>query len=247
MTTSDIINAASVISSIASLILAIIAIWLSFVFYRMGTQASESTNKASAEVHESVGKLEQLFNRMYSDTFTMMKDTVANMQKHMWPEKMSDVTATEEATQAKTEQRIAELKEQMSAELAAYLAKQKNPGGGAETIQNLQKDLMPMLDRAITESNKVTVETREEIIREAIMTVLVDLAQNHMYTVAADEMVGRIDKKYALSFGDTLITMKNLREEGLVQWEGPDYVLSSTHVNINPDIVKHAPEVKAKA
>ncbi len=246
MTTSDIINAASVISSIASLILAIIAIWLSFVFYRMGTHASESTNKASAEIHESVGKLEQLFNRMYSDTFTMMKDTVSNMQKHMWPEKMSDVTATEEATQAKTEIRIAELKEQMSAELIAYLAKQKTASGGAENIQNLQKDLMPMLNRAITESNKVTVETREEIIREAIMTVLVDLAQNHMYTVAADEMVGRIDKKYALSFGDTLITMKNLREEGLVQWEGPDYVLSSTHININPDIVKHAPEVKPK-
>ena len=244
MTTSDIINAASVVSSIASLILAIIAIWLSFVFYRMGSQASESTNKASAEIHESVGKLEQLFSRMYSDTFTMMKDTVSNMQKHMWPEKMSDVTATEEAVQARTEERIAELKEQMNAELTTFLSKQKTTNGKVEVQQ---KDLMPILNRAITESNKVTVQSREAIIREAIMTVLVDLAQNHIYTVAADEMVGRIDKKYALSFGDTLITMKNLREEGLVQWEGPEYVLSSTHVNINPDIVKQAPEVKAKA
>jgi hypothetical protein len=148
---------------------------------------------------------------------------------------MSDATATNEIVEEKTEQRIAELKQQMTQELTTLLAKQKNSNG---QVDNLAKDLMPMLNKAISESNKVTVQTREETIREAIMTVILELARNHIYTTAADEMVGRIDKKYALSFGDTLGTLKNLRDEGLIHWEGPDYSLSSTRININPEILK---------
>ena len=235
MTLSDIINAASVISSIASLILAIIAIWLSFVFYKLSNQSADSTNKASSEIHESVGKLEQLFNKLYSDTFSMMRETVSNMQQHMWPDQASQASATDTEVQERTEKRIAELKEQMNKELASFMAKQKNVAGG---MDNLTKDLIPILDRAINESTKVTVETREDTIREAIMTVVIDLAKNHTYSVSADELVGRIDKKYALSFGDTLNTLKNLREEGLAHWDGPDYVLSSTRININPEILK---------
>jgi len=231
----DVINTVSFISSIASLVLAVIAIWISFIFYKMGNSASESTTKNSQEMHDSIDKLEKLFNTMYSDTFSMMRDTVTNMQKHIWPEKMSDATATNDAVQEKTEQRIAELKQQMTKELTALLSKQKNGDGRVET---LAKDLMPMLDKAISESNKVTVQTREETIREAIMTVILELARNHIYTTAADEMVGRIDKKYALSFGDTLVTLKNLRDESLIHWEGPDYALSSTRININPEILK---------
>jgi uncharacterized protein len=230
-----VINTVSLISSVASLILAVISIWVAFVFYKMGTSASDTTAKNSQEMHESVTKMEKLFNTMYSDTFTMMRETVTNMQKHIWPEKLSDATATNDAVQEKTELRIAELKQQMTKELSALLAKQA-PGNGQ--VESLARDLVPMLDKAINESNKVTVQTREETIREAIMTVILDLARNHIYTTAADEMVGRIDKKYALSFGDTLVTLKNLRDEGLIHWEGPDYALSSTHININPEILK---------
>lgn len=235
MNSADLLNAVSLVSSVASLMLAVIAIWLSFMFYRMSNQSSDAMNKASTDIHEGVIKIQELFDRLYKDTFAMMRDTVSNMQKHIWPDKMSDVTAAEEVMQEKTEKRIAELKEQMNAELMALLAKQKNIGGGTES---LTREFMPILNKAINESNKVTVQTREETIREAIMTVLIDLANNHTYTVSADELVGRIDKKYALSFGDTLNTLRNLRDEGLIHWEGPEYVLSSTRININPDILR---------
>ncbi len=237
----DVLSSVSLVSSIASLVLALIAIWLSFIFYRMSSQASDSANKASSEIHESVTKLEGLFNRLYSDTFTMMKDTVANMQKHIWPDQVSQATSTANEVQERTEKRIDELKQQMTAELSTLLAKQKDTGGRTD---NLAKDLLPILNRAINESTKVTVETREETIREAIMVVLKDLAENRSFSVSADDLVGRIDKKYALSLGDTLNTLIALRNEGLIHWEGPDYVLSSTRIDINPDILKRMPAPK---
>ncbi len=241
MNLGDLLSSVSLVSSIASLVLAVIAIWLSFVFYRMGNQASESANKASSEIHECVTKLEGLFNRLYSDTFSMMKDTVSNMQKHIWPDQITQATSTATEVQERTEKRIDELKQQMTTELSNLLAKQKETGGRTE---NLARDLLPMLNRAINESTKVTVETREETIREAIMVVLKDLAENRSFSVSADDLVGRIDKKYALSLGDTLNTLIALRNEGLIHWEGPDYVLSSTRIDINPDILKRTPAPK---
>jgi hypothetical protein len=79
----DVVNTISFITSVASLILAVISIWISFVFYKMGSSASENTVKNSQEMHESVTKMEKLFNTMYSDTFTMMRETVTGMQKHI--------------------------------------------------------------------------------------------------------------------------------------------------------------------
>ena len=74
----------SLIASIASLILAIGAIWLSIVFFRMSNEASKATTEAAKGIDASVQRLEKLFDKLYSDTFSMMKDTVTDMRKHIW-------------------------------------------------------------------------------------------------------------------------------------------------------------------
>lgn len=234
----DLLDFTSLAASIMSLVLAVLAIWLSIVFYKLSIKASDSTNKASEEIHSSVGRLEQLFDKLYNDTFSVMRDTVTDIRKHMWPDQISQAASTEKEVQDKTEKRLTELKQQMTAELSSLLAKQKDIGGKAE---NLTRDLLPILNRAINESTKVTVETREDTIREAVLTVVKDLAENRAYTVSADDLIGRIDKKYALSLNDTLSTLKALREVSVIHWEGPDYVLSSTRIDINPDVLKKAP------
>src|SRR5699024_10566087 len=79
----------SFIASIASLILAIGAIWLSIVFFKMSEHASKETSKSADKIQSSVDKLEKLFDKLYSDTFSMMKDTVGDMRQHIYhnPEK----------------------------------------------------------------------------------------------------------------------------------------------------------------
>lgn len=74
----------SFIASIASLILAVGAIWLSVVFFRMSDAASKATTEAAKDIAASVERLEKLFDKLYSDTFSMMRDTVTDMRKHIW-------------------------------------------------------------------------------------------------------------------------------------------------------------------
>ena len=227
-------SASEIVSLVVTVVLSLLAIGLSVAFYKFSMDASESANKASAEIHSSVERLEQLFDRLYNDTFSVMRDTVTDIRKHMWPDQISQVASTEKEVQDRTEKRLAELKQQMTEELSDLMAKQKDIG----EAKNLTKDLLPILNRAISESTKATVESREDTIREAVLTVVKDLAANRAYTVSADDMIGRIDKKYALSLNDTLGTLKALREQGIIHWEGPDYVLSSTRIDINPEVIK---------
>ncbi|WP_006786881.1 hypothetical protein [Thiorhodospira sibirica] len=81
MTVMDLV---SLIASIASLIVAVGAIWLSIVFYKMSSNASNAKNEAAKGIDASVQRLEKLFDKLYSDTFSMMKDTVSDMRRHIW-------------------------------------------------------------------------------------------------------------------------------------------------------------------
>lgn len=85
-------DAISFIASIASLILSLGAIWLSVVFFRMSDSASKATTEAAKGIAASVERLEKLFDKLYSDTFSMMKDTVSDMRKHIWNNPQNDTS-----------------------------------------------------------------------------------------------------------------------------------------------------------
>ncbi len=78
------IDLISLISSIASLVLAIVAIYLSIVFYRFSDQATQKTVESANNIRSSVEKLEKIFDKLYADTFSMMRETVTDMRNHVW-------------------------------------------------------------------------------------------------------------------------------------------------------------------
>jgi len=73
----------SLVASVASLILATVAIWLSITFYKMSSQASRATEDAAKGISASVERLENIFEKLYSDTFSVMRETVTDMRKHI--------------------------------------------------------------------------------------------------------------------------------------------------------------------
>lgn len=75
------IDIISLVSGIASVIMAILAIWLSITFYKMSDQSSKEIGISSNDINNNVNKLEKMFDTMYSDTFGMVKDTVEHMRK----------------------------------------------------------------------------------------------------------------------------------------------------------------------
>jgi hypothetical protein len=199
-------------ASVASIILAILAIWLSIVFYRLSNEASKSTTEAAKGIAASVERLEKLFDKLYSDTFSMMRDTVADMRKHMWPE---EETAEQEnalaEVEGKADRKVSELKESMELQLQSVLVEQKL---AQEKNQALQLEMRRLLDRAILTSRKVEVEAREETIREHVLRTIRRVGRGQR-KVVVDDIVSRLSDTFPIR--RIVAEVGKLRDEHLIE------------------------------
>lgn len=152
-------EAASLIASIVSVIIGGFAIWLSVTFYKMANAISEDTKEASKGISASVDRLESLFDRLYSDTFSMMKDTVSDMRKHIWPEKEQDDNALA-AIEQKADEKVKQLRSEIASELSTMM---KQLGRTDTKIEGVEERLTGLIDKAITQSRRLESEAQEEI------------------------------------------------------------------------------------
>src|SRR5690606_40579380 len=131
------IEIVGLIASITSLVLAVGAIWLSIVFFKMSNEASKATTEAAKGIDASVKRLENLFDKLYSDTFSMMKDTVSDMRKHIWSgdgsgtENKSDIL---EEADRKAEEKVQEIKSALDKQLSEILERQQIADGKVSGI-----------------------------------------------------------------------------------------------------------------
>lgn len=210
---------ASLAASIVAIGIAIVAIWLSVVFYRMTSQLSESTRESAKGIGASVERLEKLFDTLYSDTFSMMRDTVSDMRKHIWPEKTSTEDTIAEETEKRADKKVEALRKDIDSEVAQFLKSQSVTDAKVDSMRN---DLRRLVDRAITESRRVEVEAREETLREGIIRE-VRLLRARKRDVIADKLVDRILGKYpGVVFPKIIDEIEKMRDDGILSWwEGP--------------------------
>jgi len=216
------IDLASLTASIASLILAVVAIWLSVFFYRMSSQLSESTKEAAKGIGASVDRLEKLFDKLYADTFSMMKDTVSDMRKHIWPEDTQvDDKALEEA-ETKADEKINALKGDVQKQLSNVLRSQKLTD---KRLTDVTQEINQIMDRLITRSRELEVEAREETIREHIMRAMRTL-MDRQAVIRAEDVVKQLSKFPGSTVVEELQRMK--REEWLDYRSpiGPETIIS---------------------
>jgi exonuclease VII large subunit len=180
MTTFDTI---SFISSIASLILAVGAIWLSVVFYKMSVAASNATTEAAKGIAASVERLEKLFDKLYSDTFSMMRDTVSDMRKHMWPADDAEPDKALDEAEKKADEKINELKKTFEHQLSEMLQRQKIADDKVSTVT---REMRHLIDKAIISSRQAESEAREETLREHILRRLRILRRRKPVATLAD-------------------------------------------------------------
>ena len=221
LTTFDII---AFVSSIASLILAIIAIWLSFKFFEKSTEASEKTNEASKGISSSVERLEKLFDKLYSDTFSVMKDTVTDMRKHLWSDnsESADISKIEEEAEKKAEKRIVEIKEEMQKELNNILHRQHIDRKVTEgKIDSIKDELSTLFEKAISESRDVELKAREETLREFILRKLKVSPTGRRRKVVTSEDFLQWAKAEDLPPHRIFREIENMEAEGLVRLSEP--------------------------
>jgi len=72
------------VAGVMSVILGGFAVWLSVQFYRWSNDASAKIEAASQDIAANVKRLDSLFDRMYSDTFALVRDSYDDMRKSIW-------------------------------------------------------------------------------------------------------------------------------------------------------------------
>lgn len=140
----------SIVSSLVSLIIGGLAIWLAVKFYEMSTKNSEKLEQASNNIESTTKRLETLFDKLYADTFAMVKDTVSDMRKHVWKADGAEKDISDEKL------------EQLKSELSAELAESFKNGEQKKEISDLQEKLSELLDKAVEKSaniSKASVES----------------------------------------------------------------------------------------
>jgi len=217
---------ASFAAAIASLVLATVAIVLSIVFYKMASQLSESTKEAAKDIGASVEKLEKLFDRLYADTFSMMRETVSDMRKHAWGETTSETPNILEEAEKKAEEKIEALRNRMEKQVSSVFEGQKITD---DRVDEIKSELRQLVDKAIDDSRNVEHEAREETIRRYILK-RIRILRRKKGMVNAEDIVDRTSDQ----FPDSAIIdeLERMKSEGLIEWEdglGPRTEITLRH------------------
>jgi hypothetical protein len=207
MSASDIIN---LLSAATSIVLAVVALWLSVVFYRMSSNEAQRSQRSAEEISSNVQRLEALFNSMYSDTFSMMRETVTDMRAHVWKAQDED----------KNGPSVNEQERVLIDSLIENIAEVSNRLGVTEgRLQELRTEVQPAVKSAIERSQNITVTTRGS--RSDLMDrIRYTLDRNGPMTV--DELFSRPLIRGHYDFDDVAKAIYNFRKNGILESTGPE-------------------------
>lgn len=194
METQSLMNLIAFVASVASLIVSIGAIWLSIVFYRLSTDASKATTEAAKGIGASVERLEKLFDKLYSDTFSMMRDTVSDMRKHIWPTDTQEQDKAVEEVEKKADEKITALQSAVEKQVSEMLQRQKIADDKMGAIRN---EVAHLLTRAIESSRQVESEAREETLRDNVLRTI-RILQARKPKVTVDDVISRLRDSFPL-------------------------------------------------
>jgi hypothetical protein len=92
MNTQDILN---IVTISISTILSVGAIILSFSFYRVSNNQNKETALMQIDIKNAISKLEQLYDRTYTDTFGALKNQMDAMQNHIFHSSVGNTNISE--------------------------------------------------------------------------------------------------------------------------------------------------------
>ncbi len=202
------IDIISIISSLVSLILGVFAIWLSLMLYRWSNEAAERSQEAARNIESSVKRLEQLFDKLYSDTFSMVKDTYTDIRQHMWPEiRPSD--QVDEVAEKKADEKVAVVQQSIGAELTRLLEQQSHTDN---QLQLLTGEVRSLLNKAITETRRIEEEARDESVREVILREL----DAFDAPVMLGDLTDLMNDKYGIGASEVMDELERLKQDSVV-------------------------------
>jgi len=212
----DLVN---LFSAAASIILAIVALALSIFFFVQSKNEAERSSKSADEISSSVSRLEKIFDTLYSDRFSMMRETVTDMRQHVW-KVAPTVTPSEEA---EAEAREAESQAAVLAELDKI---SKRVGLTDTKVNELRSELSPVLHRALEEQRE---SAQKEVVSRDLQRYMLSRARRR--PTSADDIAQGTDLPLDLVMNEIL----RMGMQGQLTWDGAPGTLRSTDLFRIPD------------
>jgi hypothetical protein len=198
----DVIN---LFSAATSIVLAVVALALSIFFFVQSKKAAEQGSKSAEEISASVTRLEKIFDSLYSDTFTMMRETVTDMRHHVW--KIAPTKSTTGIEEEDAEGRRSELESAVLTELSKV---SRNIGLTDAKIAELTSRLTPVINRTLGEQHSRVKAGVQWTFRE----MLVKLLEKRPMSVA------QLMKELHAPEDAVVDAIFFLQRDGLVLWDG---------------------------
>jgi vacuolar-type H+-ATPase subunit H len=207
-------EAFSIASAAVSIILGAFAIWLSIVFYRMSVDSSNRIQESSKDLSSTVNKLEKLFEHLYSDTFSMMRDTYSDMRKYVWPEATGQESEIIDQIETRTDNKVSNIRRELLQQIDTIAAQ---VGGADMKVNQLRTELSPLVEEAISRSRHAEAEAREETLRDVILRQLRSADPSEIKAMNLYDSIQR--KNAGWTVGDFLSELRSLKDEGIVNFD----------------------------
>ncbi len=79
----------NLIAALVSIVLAVVSLILAIIFYRWADKSNKEIVNVAQAIDNNTKKIENLFDKLYSDTFGIMKSNVEAMQRQLYDSKFS--------------------------------------------------------------------------------------------------------------------------------------------------------------
>lgn len=218
-------NIIGIVSSSVSLILAFIAIWISFKFFQLSTISSEKTHDAAKDISATVVKLEFLFNHFYTDNFSMTKDMVEGLQRqalsgqptHNVTQEIENITAEKiELLKLETDKKIHNLLAVMPDFEAKY----------SESISDLRNLVLD----TIAKTREVEEDAKDEALENIIISTINEMfnLNPNIHIIAAGSVVHYLMKHSNYEESKIIESIKSLSKQKKIFYvqnrSGPDII-----------------------
>jgi hypothetical protein len=202
----DLIN---LFAAASSIVLAVVALALSIFFFVQSKRDAERSNQSAQDISSSVERLEKIFDSLYSDTFSMMRDTVSDMRKHVWtavPSNSSqndDGTDSDNATERALVSQISEISQRL--------------GLTDEKLAELRRQVEPLVSEALERPNG---KERSTFIQRAMKAEVRRAALMQSRHFTRPMTLQSLARALHADENEVASAVFELGRDGILEWEG---------------------------
>lgn len=209
------ITVVGLFASIASLILAVVAIVLAILFYRMSTVQAANIQDAANQISEGVKVLKELFGSLHTETFALLRENITDIRQRALSIGVSDPSAMDAAIEAKSEEKAAAIRERLSAEITQMVQAASEQRPTTDMTQSITAQADAIISRAIAEAREADRAARTEGLRLQLIESVFGVSNNsRVEDFVLHAMVLGLSQPHAMDI------LARLIEQGIVEAHG---------------------------